>query len=108
VFALLFTALGVGFLISLVSETDTQAVQYSMLLLLASIFFSGFFMDLRLMWEPVTVLAWSLPATYGIRMLQDIMLRGNSIPQLVFLGVASIGLVLFLIDWALLRKQMES
>jgi ABC-2 type transport system permease protein len=105
---LLFTSLGVGFLISLISETDTQAVQYSMLLLLASIFFSGFFLDLRLMKEPITFLAWSLPATYGIRMLQDIMLRGSSVPQLVFLGIASMGIVLFLIDWGLLRKKMES
>jgi ABC-2 type transport system permease protein len=108
VVALLFTSLGVGFLISLISETDTQAVQYSMLLLLASIFFSGFFMDLRLMRESVTVLAWSLPATYGIRMLQDIMLRGSSVPQLVFWGVVSIGIALFLLDWLLLRKKMES
>jgi ABC-2 type transport system permease protein len=105
---LLFTSLGVGFLISLISETDTQAVQYSMLLLLASIFFSGFFMDLRLMREPITVLAWSLPATYGIRMLQDIMLRGSTVPQLVFLGIAVIGIMLFLIDWVILRKKMES
>lgn len=105
---LLFTSLGVGFLISLISETDTQAVQYSMLLLLASIFFTGFFMDLRLMRESMTVLAWSLPATYGIRMLQDIMLRGSSMPQLIFLGIASIGMVLFVIDWVLLRKKMES
>jgi len=105
---LLFTSLGVGFLISLISETDTQAVQYSMLLLLASIFFSGFFMDLRLMREPITVLAWSLPATYGIRMLQDIMLRGLSVPLLAFLGIAILGITLFLIDWILLRKKMES
>jgi ABC-2 type transport system permease protein len=108
VFALLFTSLGVGFLISLISETDTQAVQYSMLLLLASIFFSGFFMDLRLMREPVTVLAWSLPATYGIRMLQDIMLRGSPVPVFVFLGIMAIGIMLFLVDWVLLRKRMES
>jgi len=108
VVVLLFTSLGVGFLISLISETDTQAVQYSMLLLLASIFFSGFFLDLRLMKEPITFLAWSLPATYGIRMLQDIMLRGSSVPQLVFLGIACMGIVLFLIDWALLRKKMSS
>lgn len=108
VVVLLFTSLGVGFFISLISETDTQAVQYSMLLLLASIFFSGFFLDLRLMREPITVLAWSLPATYGIRMLQDIMLRGSSIPMLIFLGIAAIGIVLFLVDWILLRKKMES
>jgi ABC-2 type transport system permease protein len=104
---LLFTSLGVGFLISLISQTDTQAVQYSMLLLLASIFFSGFFLDLRLMWEPITALAWSLPATYGIRMLQDVMLRGGTVPPLIFQGIAAIGIGLFLIDWFLLRRRME-
>ena len=104
---LLFTSLGVGFFISLISQTDTQAVQYSMLLLLASIFFSGFFLDLRLMWEPMKVVAWSLPATYGIRMLQDIMLRGAALPTLLFQGIAAIGIALFLIDWFLLRRRME-
>ena len=108
VIILLFTSLGVGFLISLISETDTQAVQYSMLLLLASIFFSGFFLDLRLMWEPIKVLAWSLPATYGIRMLQDIMLRGAAVPTQIFQGIALIGIALFLIDWFLLKRGMES
>src|SRR5215208_3483328 len=108
VIILLFTSLAVGFLISLISDTDTQAVQYSMLLLLASIFFSGFFLDLRLMWEPMKILAWSLPATYGIRMLQDIMLRGASAPALILQGLALIGIVLFFIDWLILRKRMEA
>jgi ABC-2 type transport system permease protein len=107
VIVLLFTSLGVGFLISLISETDTQAVQYSMLLLLASIFFSGFFLDLRLMWEPMKVLAWSLPATYGNRMLQDIMLRGASVPVAVLQGLLLIGVGLFLVDWLILRGRME-
>ena len=108
VVVLLFTSLGVGFLISLISDTDTQAVQYSMLLLLASIFFSGFFLDLRLMWQPIKILAWSLPATYGIRMLQDIMLRGSSIPPLLVEGLALIGIGLFLVNWILLRRKMEA
>jgi ABC-2 type transport system permease protein len=108
VIVLLFTSLGVGFLISLISDTDTQAVQYSMLLLLASIFFSGFFLDLRLMWQPIKVLAWSLPATYGIRMLQDIMLRGSSIPPLIVEGLALIGIGLFFLNWILLRRKMEA
>jgi ABC-2 type transport system permease protein len=107
VFIVLFTSLGLGFLISLISKTDTQAVQYSMLLLLASIFFSGFLLDLRLMWKPVTVVAWSLPATYGIRMLQDIMLHGAPIPLMIFGGIALIGIALFVIDWLILRKSIE-
>lgn len=107
VVVLLFTALGVGFLISLISQTDTQAVQYSMLLLLGSIFFSGFFLDLRLIWDPMQVVAWSLPATYGIRMLQDIMLRGASAPTLILQGLALIGIGLFLVDWLILKRRME-
>ena len=79
-----------------------------MLLLLASIFFSGFFLDLRLMWEPMKFLAWSLPATYGIRMLQDIMLRGASVPALLLYGLALIGVGLFLVDWLILRQRMEA
>lgn len=107
VVVLLFTSLGVGFLISLISETDTQAVQYSMLLLLASIFFSGFFLDLRLMWEPMKILAWSLPATYGIRMLQDIMLRGAAAPALLLQGLLLIGIGMFIVNWLILRRRME-
>lgn len=103
----IFTSLALGFLISLISQTDTQAVQYSMLVLLASIFFSGFFLDLRLMWEPIRVVAWSLPATYGIRMLHDIMLRGDLSPLNIFLGISGIGVALFLLDWLLLRRHME-
>jgi ABC-2 type transport system permease protein len=108
VIILLFTALGVGFIISLISQTDTQAVQYSMLLLLGSIFFSGFFLDLRLMWEPIKALAWSLPATYGIRMLQDIMLRGASAPPLILQGLLLIGIGLFVVNWLLLRRRMDA
>jgi len=92
----------------LISQTDTQAVQYSMLFLLASIFFSGFLLDLRLMWQPMKVLAWSLPATYGIQMLQDIMLRGTSAPPILLGGLILIGTGLFIITWLLLRRRMEA
>jgi ABC-2 type transport system permease protein len=105
---LLFTALGPGFLISLISQTDTQAVQYSMLLLLASIFFSGFMLDLRLIKAPITILAWSLPATYGIKTLQDIMLRGLPPPVMVLGGLSAIGIGLFFLDLMLLRRKMET
>jgi ABC-2 type transport system permease protein len=103
----LFASLGFGFAISLISETEIQAVQYSMLFLLTSIFFSGFFLDLRLLWEPMRPLAWSLPATYGIRMMQDVMLRGYPLPLLVFQGMSAIGIVLFLINYYLLKKRMD-
>ena len=41
----LFASIGLGFVISLASANDAQAVQYTMILLLASLFFSGFFLS---------------------------------------------------------------
>ena len=108
VVVLLLTSLAIGFFISLVSETDTQAVQFSMLLLLASIFFSGFFLDLRLMWEPMKAFSYILPATYGIDIMHDVMLRGLPLPITVIGGLALIGIVFFLADWAILRRMMKT
>jgi ABC-2 type transport system permease protein len=107
ILALLFTSLGMGFLISLISGTETQAVQYTMFTLLASVFFSGFFLDLRNMWQPVQIVSWMLPATYGIRLLQDIMLRGTSVNPILLLGLTGLGLAFFLVTWLLLHRQMR-
>jgi ABC-2 type transport system permease protein len=105
--ALLFAALGAGFIISLISQTDTQAVQYAMLLLLGSIFFSGFFLDLRLMWEPLSALSRILPATYGIQLLQNVMLRGGELNPILIGGLVTISIVVFLLSWLLLHRKMK-
>jgi ABC-2 type transport system permease protein len=105
--ALMFASLGIGFVISLLSETTSQAVQYSMLVLLFSIFFSGFFLDLRLMWESIRFIAWGIPATYGMQMLQEIMFRANPPRPLLLGGLAGIGLLFFIISWIMLRQQMK-
>jgi ABC-2 type transport system permease protein len=73
---LVIASLGIGFLISTISKSDTQAVQLSMLVLLLSIFFSGFFLPLENFWLPVRTLGYMMPITPGILALQDVMLRG--------------------------------
>jgi ABC-2 type transport system permease protein len=72
----LVASVGLGFVISLVSRTDTQAVQYSMIVLLASLFFSGFFLATERLAYPAHVITWLLPASFGIALLRDVMLRG--------------------------------
>jgi ABC-2 type transport system permease protein len=108
VVVLLLTSLAVGFFISLVSQNDTQAVQYSMLLLLASVFFSGFFLDLRLMWEPMKGFSYILPATYGINIMKDVMLRGLPLPLAFIVGLSLIGIIFFIADWGILRRMMQT
>jgi ABC-2 type transport system permease protein len=72
----LLGSIGLGFLISLVSRNDTQAVQYAMIVLLASLFFSGFFLATDRLVYPAHIISWLLPATFGIQLLRDVMLRG--------------------------------
>lgn len=105
---LLFTALGIGFFISLISRSDSQAVQYTMLTLLISVFFSGFLMNLNLFAEPVRSLSWGIPTTYGINLLRAIALRG-SFPDLTLLGILGlIGVGFYLINWLMLRRLIAN
>lgn len=107
ILALVFTSLGIGFVISLISSTDTQAVQYAMLVLLTSVFFSGFILELNTLWEPVQVVSWLLPVTYGIVALRDIMLRGYPLDWQLMAQLAGLGLLLFALAWWLLRRSMQ-
>ncbi len=104
--ALLFTSLGFGFVISLISDTDSQAVQLSMIVLLTSVFFSGFMLRLEALWQPVQVVSWSIPATYGIALLQSVMLRGQGAQQQLLLALTGIGVGLFFLSWLLMRRRL--
>ncbi len=107
-FLLLFASLGIGFFISLVAGTESQAVQFAMIALLLSVFFSGFILDLRYLAGPVRIVSWLLPATYGTVLLQDIMLRGNNLNLTLIGGLAAIGVVMFLVSWLLMRRKMAT
>ena len=65
-----------------------------MIILLASVFFSGFIMSLDMLLPPVRVISWLLPTTYGTLLLRDIALRGTDPNWLLLGGLAAIGLVL--------------
>jgi len=106
--AVLFTSLGIGFAISIVSQTDSQAVQYSMITLLASVFFSGFIMSLDMLLPSVRIISWLLPTTYGTLLLRDIALRGVDPNWMLLGGLIAIGLVLMFISWRLMRRLITS
>jgi ABC-2 type transport system permease protein len=95
-----------GFVISLLAETTSQAVQYAMIVLLASVFFTGFFLSLDLMADWIQVISWLLPATYGVQWLQEIMLRGMAPDPLLLWVLGGFGMTLFVVAWILLRRLM--
>jgi ABC-2 type transport system permease protein len=102
---LLFASLGMGFFISAVSGSDSQAVQLSMIVLLASMFFSGFILPLSALWLPVRSVSFLLPVTYTIILLQDVMLRGTSPVWLYAAALAAGGIVLAVASWWVFKRQ---
>jgi len=103
---LLLASLGLGLLIATISDSERQAVQLSLLVLLASVFFSGFVLAIDEFSEPVRALAFTLPVTHGIRLLQDFMLRGGTNQEWELLALGLITLVTLVLAWVLLRRGM--
>ena len=105
---LLLASLGVGLLIAVVSDSERQAVQLALLTLLASVFFSGFVLSIDQFTPPVRALAYALPVTHGIQLLQDLMLRGTTTHMWEIGALVAIAAVTLLVAWFLLRRNMRT
>jgi ABC-2 type transport system permease protein len=104
---LILASLGLGFALSGLSRTDTQAVQYSMLVLLVSIFFTGFVLPLDRLAGPVQVISYLIPATYGIRAIHDVVFRGVTVDPLVLAGLLAYALAFAAAAWWAVRRDVE-
>ncbi len=100
-------SLSLGFLISAISKSESQAVQLSMISLLAAVFFSGFFLPLANFTPFVQWLARLLPVTHGVTAFQTIMLRGGLPSQATFIWLSAIALVCFLLAWSIWRSNLR-
>ncbi len=103
-----FASLGLGLLISTLVDSERGAVQLSMLVLLASVFFSGFVLPLDQFITPLRIAAYSLPVTHGIQLLQDYMLRGSTNESWELTVLAAIGVLLFLVTSVTVRRNLRS
>ena len=104
VLLMITASVGIGLLISALSTSDSQAVQLTMITLLLSIFFTGFFLPLRgfsVFAQPVSVL---LPMTHGLAGLQALMLMGRSPEPGVWIGLASISVVAYFLVLLVMRR----
>jgi len=93
----LFVTLGLGVLISSVSENQGQAVQLALMLLLPQVLLSGIIFPLGSMAPGVRWIGYLLPLTYFNQVAQGVMVRGAGFSDLLFpLGLlALLGAVVF-------------
>jgi ABC-2 type transport system permease protein len=108
VLLLAFASLGIGLLISLVADSERQAVQLAMLVLLASVFFSGFVLPVTDFARWTQAISYALPVTHGISLLQEHMLRGDVKDTWMLAALAGIGLVLYIGSLLRLRRILRT
>ncbi|HLG73602.1 MAG TPA: ABC transporter permease [Chloroflexota bacterium] len=105
---LIAASVGIGLVVSLVSASEQQAVQVAMLVLIASVFFSGFLVSLDTIDWPIRIISFLLPVTYAIRTLDDVMLRGRLLTPEDFGILAAFAVVFFLATIFLFRREMRA
>jgi ABC-2 type transport system permease protein len=103
----IFASLGLGFALSGLAKSDSQAVQYSMVVLLVSIFFTGFVLPLDQLTIPVRWVSYLVPGTYGIAGLQDVVFRGQPAPPSLMGALLIYGLVMVTLAWLAVRRDVE-
>ncbi len=103
----LLASLGLGLVVALVSDSERTAIQVSSLLLLASILFSGFILRIDEFTPAVRAIAYLLPVTHGISLMQDSMLYGSVPSPVPALALGAIALVAIIAGWVLLRRAMR-
>jgi ABC-2 type transport system permease protein len=93
----LFVTLGLGVLISSVSENQGQAIQLSVMVMLPQVLLSGLIFPLSSIAVGVRWIAYLLPLTYFNEISRGVMLRAEPIGPLwqPFLFLALLGLVVF-------------
>jgi ABC-2 type transport system permease protein len=99
----LFVVLGLGVLISTVSQTQAQAIQMAIMVMLPQVLLSGFIFPLAAMAAGVRWIGYCLPLTYFVQISQGVMLRGAPLGSLWVPLVVLTGMAAVIVTGAVLR-----
>ncbi|WP_412544209.1 ABC transporter permease [Longispora sp. K20-0274] len=93
----LFVVLGIGVLISTVSQNQGQAIQLALMIMMPQILLSGMIFPLDAMAPGVRWIGYLLPLTYFTKLSQGVMLRGGDLASLwlPLVVLASMAVVVF-------------
>lgn len=104
----LVCGLGLGLLVSTVSRTQLQAIQFAFLIMLPSVLLSGFMFPRSQMPTPIYLVTFAIPVTYFLEILRGIVLRGADLRDLWphVVGMIVCVVVIFGLSLSRFRKQL--
>jgi ABC-2 type transport system permease protein len=104
----LFVTLGLGVLVSTVSETQGQAIQLAMMTMLPQILLSGLIFPLDSIAWGVRWIAYFLPLTYFVEIARGVLVRGAPIDALMppMVALAILGTLVFGLSVLRFRRDL--
>lgn len=105
----LVTSLGLGILVSTVSKTQQEAMMLTFMLLLPSIFLSGYFFPIDAMPPFLQAVSRLVPLTYALVIVRSILLKGSDFALLAgeVAALAAFGLGVMVLASVRFRKRLE-
>ena len=102
-------SLGLGLLVSTLSKTQLEAMQFAFVIMLPSVLLSGFMFPRSEMPLPIYVVTFAIPVTYFIEILRGIVLRGADVLDLApsIFGLAICGIVVLSLSVMRFQKRLD-
>lgn len=102
-------SLGLGLLVSTLSKTQLEAIQFAFVIMLPSVLLSGFIFPRSEMPFPIYLLTFGIPVTYFIEILRGIVLRGADFVDLIpaTVGLTICGLVVLSLSVLRFQKRLR-
>jgi len=101
----LFVNLAIGILVSTKANSQSEALQFCMVVMLLSIFLSGFMFPRETMPLWAYLISHFVPATYMIKIARGVILRGAGLQELWSSGLILLGMGIVLLLAAAKRFQ---
>ncbi len=106
--AYLAALISMGLAISTISQTQQQAIFLSIFVLIPSILLSGFIFPIEAMPSYIQPVAYIIPFTYFVDIIRGILLKGNSLVELIpqFLALAAFAVLFTTFSILRFRKTL--
>ncbi len=105
----LLSNLGIGLFISTVAHTQQEAMLLTFLMLLPSVFLSGYIFPIAAMPRALQIVSGIVPLTYFLVVVRGIVIKGVGIPALMpqIIALAIFGAVLIVLAATRFRKRLD-
>lgn len=102
------TSLGIGIFVSSVASTQQEAMLLVWLMILPSIFLSGFFFPIEAMPKALQAISYVVPLRYMLVIIRGIILKGVGLPVLAeqVVALAAFGVGIMVVAAARFRKRL--